>query len=574
MPIRVALTDFALANALYSNAQVTVFEVNANLQQTVTLATLYAAPTGGTLRSNPFNLNSEGAFPEVRYVEKPVILRVIPSSGPAETLGVQGQAARFRGTWATGILYYPGERVREPSGPSTYLILTGHTSATFLTDVANLLLELELDGTSIATAAAAIAVTGTVLKAGDTMTGDLAIVKATPQMALDATGLTRARLRFRRGGLLRYDLYLENDAEIGGDVGGSLKLDSATDAGVFKENIWAIARATGVWTFAKSVNFGAGWTFADAAVSRRALGVPAAAPLLTNGAFDVWQSATSLAIAASAITTAAIYAADQWCMETGLVQACVVSRQTGVATRYRARVQRNSGQTGVSVLRFQQPLEIWDVLRLRGRTPTVRATLKAGANFSGAVRAKLLTGTGTEGRRTNAAAYTAEVTALDGALALTTSDQRLAVTAGGAVGSTATQAALVLEWTPSGTAGVDDWFEVEDVWLEFSAFAPEFRENIQQTLARCHRFFWKTPSALQYVSNAAGASQGQYAYLKFPTTMRTSPTMSTTFSSVSNLTTPVVSSISVDMAQPNGLSVAAGLIVFVYDSDNTVDARL
>lgn len=155
MTIRVALTDFALKNTYYAGASLAVYEVNANLQQTATLATLYADPTGGTLRPNPMVLDSEGKFPTVLYVAKPVILVVTPALGTPLALGVQGLISRWRGVWTTGTLYYPGERVRDPAGPTTYVVLAGHTSATFATDVSNGLLQQEIDGASISAAAAA-----------------------------------------------------------------------------------------------------------------------------------------------------------------------------------------------------------------------------------------------------------------------------------------------------------------------------------------------------------------------------------------------------------------------------------
>ncbi len=298
-------------------------------------------------------------------------------------------------------------------------------------------------------------------------------------------------------------------------------------------------------------------------------------PFLTNGGFDIWQASTSLAIAASATTTATIYAADQWCMETSANQACVVSRQTGTNTaRYRVRVQRNSGQTGTSVLRFQQPLEIWDVIRLRGRVVTVSCTAKAGANFAGALRMKLLTGTGTEGRRTNAASYTSEATPLDTAMAITTSDATFSGT-GTAVSASATQAALVFEWTPVGTAGAADLFELQDVWLDFGATATAFPyEPPQQTAARCNRFFWKTLAQVDYVGNAAASTQNQLIVLKYPATMRATPTVSAAFSGGVNVTSVGVANTNADMAQPYAVSVASGTTAYTYDAGNTADARL
>jgi hypothetical protein len=73
---RALLADFALKNPYYAAASAIVYEVNDNLEQTETVATLFAGPTGATLRPNPIALDSEGKFPGPTYVEKPVIIVV------------------------------------------------------------------------------------------------------------------------------------------------------------------------------------------------------------------------------------------------------------------------------------------------------------------------------------------------------------------------------------------------------------------------------------------------------------------------------------------------------------------
>lgn len=256
--------------------------------------------------------------------------------------------------------------------------------------------------------------------------------------------------------------------------------------------------------------------------ARATLGVEPASTLLTNGGFDVWQASTSLAIPASTTATGSIYTADQWCMETSANQACTVSQQAGTGqARFRARVQRNSGQTGTTVLRFQQPLELWECIRLRGQTVTVNGTVRGGANFSGALRVKLLTGTGTEGRRTNAAAYTSEATPLDAALTVTASDGAFAATST-TIGTGITQAALVFEWTPSGTAGAEDWFELQDVAMQFGTTAWAYRRpDFPLTLMRCMRFY--QPLGAGWIGAFANATDGAFSG-NYLVPMRAAPT--------------------------------------------------
>ncbi|MFN7341242.1 MAG: phage tail protein [Opitutia bacterium] len=159
---RALLTDFALKNPYYAAASVTVYEVNENLQQTATVATLYAGPIGATLRPNPIALDSEGKFPGPIYVEKPVIMVVTPAGGPAQVLGVTGLIPRWRGIWTSATLYYPSERVRDPAGPSTFIVLDGHVSNSFSVDLAAGLLQEEIDADAMTDALAAD-VLGTVI---------------------------------------------------------------------------------------------------------------------------------------------------------------------------------------------------------------------------------------------------------------------------------------------------------------------------------------------------------------------------------------------------------------------------
>jgi hypothetical protein len=105
-----------------------------------------------------------------------------------------------------------------------------------------------------------------------------------------------------------------------------------------------------------------------------------------NGGFDIWQRGTSVSIAASS----APYTADRWqgLAQTG--QASTVSRQLTNDTtnlpniKYCARVQRNSGQTGVGDgLGIFNNFESLNSQPFAGRTVTLSFYARAGANFSG-----------------------------------------------------------------------------------------------------------------------------------------------------------------------------------------------
>lgn len=217
---RALLTDFALKNPYYAAASVSVYEVNQNLQATTTLATLFTGPVGATLRPNPIALDSEGKFPGPVYVEKPVVMTVTTAGGITQSLGVSGIIPRWRGVWTAFSLYYPGERVRDPAGPTTWIAVQGHVSNTFSGEVAQGFWQEEIDA-DVLTDALALGVLGTVIptvpasaylrvnagangieartaeqargdlgvvnRAGDTMTGALILPGVNPTLENQAT---------------------------------------------------------------------------------------------------------------------------------------------------------------------------------------------------------------------------------------------------------------------------------------------------------------------------------------------------------------------------------------------------
>lgn len=98
------------------------------------------------------------------------------------------------------------------------------------------------------------AIDAAVRRAGDTMSGDLAVAKASPGVTLNATGATdsAAILRISRNGTVRWD--------IGADGGAAQNwfLNRFNDAGVFQDTPLIIDRATGRAIFAHQPQVPAG----------------------------------------------------------------------------------------------------------------------------------------------------------------------------------------------------------------------------------------------------------------------------------------------------------------------------
>lgn len=189
--------------------------------------------------------------------------------------------------------------------------------------------------------------------------------------------------------------------------------------------------------------------------------------LQANGGCEVWQIGTSVAIAASAT---AHCGPDRFWLGTGASQASTVSRQAGIVngSRYSAKVQRNSGQTGTGTMIFEYPLISDEVVRAQQAGGLALSfTAKAGANFSptsGALTVTVYQGTDSP-RKRGASAYTSESAVISTTFNLTTTAAQFLVI-GVALSVAATAAAVSFTWTPTGTAGADDSFTIDDLRLD------------------------------------------------------------------------------------------------------------
>jgi hypothetical protein len=88
-----------------------------------------------------------------------------------------------------------------------------------------------------------------VLKAGDTMTGDLTIAKAHPALHLNKTAGTDNYIYGEVGGLVRWTINPgDSIVESGGNVGSNFALNAFNDAGVFLYPTLTFLRSTGLGT--------------------------------------------------------------------------------------------------------------------------------------------------------------------------------------------------------------------------------------------------------------------------------------------------------------------------------------
>ena len=255
-----------------------------------------------------------------------------------------------------------------------------------------------------------------------------------------------------------------------------------------------------------------------------------------NSAMQVWQRGTSISLAASAGTT---FLADRWCIQTGASQATTVSRQvTGDTTnlpfiQYAMRIQRNSGQTGTSNYGLMSPMETINTVPFAGKAVTFSFYARKGANYSATsdvLRGILRTGTGTD--QNPYTGYTGDANSLDANFTLTTSWQRFSVS--GTLAATVTEMTAQFNYTPTGTAGAADYYDITGVQLDIGSVALPFRTNggtFQGELAACQRYYYQWQAAGNYSPFGVGFTQGTtlaILYKAMPVVMRTTPTITTT----------------------------------------------
>jgi hypothetical protein len=212
--------------------------------------------------------------------------------------------------------------------------------------------------------------------------------------------------------------------------------------------------------------------------------------VIINGAFDIWQRGTSFTP-----NTGYIYTADRFTGSNVSGSGATISRQPSSLTgiNYSARVQRNSGSTITGDIQILTTLETQDSIPLAGQSVTLSMYLRAGSNFSASlsrVRVRLITGTGTDQPLQS---FTGFAIQSDVNHVVTTGWVRYTLTT--LIPSNVTGIGLNVSYTPTGTAGANDWFEVTGIQLEAGTVATPFRRNganIQAELAACQRYYEKS----------------------------------------------------------------------------------
>jgi hypothetical protein len=215
---------------------------------------------------------------------------------------------------------------------------------------------------------------------------------------------------------------------------------------------------------------------------------------LINGNFDFWQRSTSFANTGSNSTYGS---ADRWYNWSGIPGHNVTfSRVAGEKAQWAMRVQRNAGNTVASNAQIAQTVEISFGRDLGGRNIALVFRARRGANYSPAgniLVSSIDHGTGSVDQNIITTGHVGQVTTEQNNV-LTTNYQDFIqfVT----VPSGRTQFSVRFRMDTIGTAGANDWFEIEQVGLIISSIQPlEFRRagrTYAEEFQLCERYYEKS----------------------------------------------------------------------------------
>ena len=251
-----------------------------------------------------------------------------------------------------------------------------------------------------------------------------------------------------------------------------------------------------------------------------------------NGGFDVWQRGTTFNPVSATGTTGLNYGADRWQFLQATTSASAFTRQAITSAdppgfNYYLRVQRANGLTHTTPYTIQTSFESQNIQPIRGKNVTLSFWARRGTNYSSSsnqLEVKIVSGLGTD-NTVSGFTSPSSVTDLPG---LATSWQRYTVVTAATMPTTTTQLGVQFIFTPTGTAGAADYFDITGVQVEIGTAPTDFEiRDAGNELARCQRYYYKTggfgAGAKSFGGGYANTTTTALVETRFPVTMRVEP---------------------------------------------------
>jgi hypothetical protein len=256
--------------------------------------------------------------------------------------------------------------------------------------------------------------------------------------------------------------------------------------------------------------------------------------LVINGSFDVWQRGTSFNPTSASTLSRANYGADRWqfCQSTTSAAAFTqqpIGSSDPAGYNFYTRVQRVASATLVTPYFMQTSFESQNLRNVRGKYVTLSFWARAGANYSAAssfLVSNIVRGTGTDNTVGN---FTSDTPISNTEHILTASWKRFTVTTAAVVPTTTNQLGVKFTFTPTGTAGSNDYFDITGVQLEVGTAPTDFEfRDVGEELARCQRYYHQVGPISGVFDNPLGAGYNAGTtvarfVMHFPVTMRIIP---------------------------------------------------
>jgi len=220
--------------------------------------------------------------------------------------------------------------------------------------------------------------------------------------------------------------------------------------------------------------------------------------LVINGSFDVWQRGTSFNPASSSTLSRANYGADRWQMVQATTSAAAFTQQANTPSgpagyNFYTRVQRVAAATLVTPYLLFTSFESQNLRSVRGKFVTLSFWARAGANYSAAssgLSVQVAGGVGTDNTYDN---FSTPFGVASSAFTLTTGWKRFTLTSAATLSTTTSQLGIRIAFTPVGTAGADDYFDITGVQLEVGTAPTDFEfRDVGEELVRCQRYYEKS----------------------------------------------------------------------------------
>jgi hypothetical protein len=312
---------------------------------------------------------------------------------------------------------------------------------------------------------------------------------------------------------------------------------------------------------------------------------------IINGGFDFWQRATSSTFTPVGGSPQYNSVDRFWFAASGTTGSMTASRQTAdtVSLQYGLRFGRASGATATAVAYVGTNIESQQMKLLAGKAVVLSFYAKSGANFSYTPTVRLYSGTGTDQSPSTlfAGSWTGAADVINTTFSPTSTMTRYTFT--GTVPTTSNELAFWINWTPSGTAGANEWLQIEGVQLEVGSVATEFQRSggtLAGELAACQRYYQQIIDTVQIVGFGMRYNSTQIFYSVFapvqmrsstPTATITGTVYSTGSSGGGTLSSPAVIEANagfIAVLATNSVTPTSGVVYLIERGKHTFSAEL